>query len=320
MATSHASLVASVEKLRNKNLMLRKVLQNLASHPLYPVNLKAIAACRCPLCGTDELLLSSYPFKKSPYFSRLLLLHCESCGLAWVDNIPFDLTQYYESLYANDVQPFRKYEGDFFSEANPFWETDQARNYLNRTNQHIRLLGGAERQFGQVMDYGCGIGITLHKINATAKYACELDKYSQEILRQNGIGLVESYDVSRKFDVILASHSLEHLMVGELSKILGWFREALSDNGRLLIEVPNGFTVVSLLSGGQSSSHAQEPHTIFFTSYSLYKFVKASGFEIVKLGLCEWTRKALARTPDLIPGVEKIGFETKQPVLLAKRR
>lgn len=109
-------------------------------------------------------------------------------------------------------------------------------------------------------------------------------------------------------------------MIGELPKILAWFREVLSDKGELLIEVPNGFTVVSLLAGGQSSSHGQEPHTIFFTSYSLYEFVKAAGFEITKLGLCEWTRTALARTPELIPEVEEIGFEAKHPTILAKKR
>jgi predicted SAM-dependent methyltransferase len=301
---------------------LRAIVGQFAAEPLHPVSLADIAATRCPLCGTDELLLSGYPFTRSALLARALLVHCLACGLSWVPRVPFDLGQYYCRTYASSIQPFRKYRGNFQDPQNPFWSSAQATKYLERAETHIGLLNRFHPNLGSVLDYGAGVGVTLAKLQNVKKYACEIDVFSRAILEELGVELVDGFERSLSFDAIITSHSLEHGLVSELPGLLGWFHDVLKPGGILLVEVPRGFNLMSaIFETTGHGQHLQEPHTIFFSSWSLARFLQNAGFELMAVEICDWTEKKLAgEGAELFPNLAEIRLPGEQPLAVARRR
>ena len=297
-------------------------LRSFKAEPLHPLRMRDLAAMRCSLCKTSDLLMSGYPFTNSALFARALLLHCSRCGLSWVPIVPFDLGKYYAQSYADEIQPYRMYEGEFYDSANPFWSTDQAARYISRADFHIDLL----RKFGgdvdSILDYGAGLGITLHRLpDATRKFACELDPFSQNILRNEGVELVEALTQGVGVQAIITSHALEHLLLNQLTDTLKWFYELLPPGGTLVIEVPKGYNMMAkFLRKTGHTRFRQEPHTIFFSSLSLAGFLKRAGFELAALNLCGWSQaRVRSRGEGIIPDLAKIRIEGPQLVAVARR-
>lgn len=309
-------------KLEQQVRKLKRSLDDFVREPLHPIDLKTLGASKCQLCGNRELLVSSYPFSRSPLFARVILLHCMDCGISWSPIIPFDLDRYYATVYASEVQPFRKHAGLFYDKSNPFWQTKGAIRYRERAQEHIGLMKRFKPDFASVMDYGAGVGITLNELPPKVRrFASEMDENSQNILKGIGATLVDNHDRTHRYDVVLSSHSLEHGSLAELPKLLKWFYSVLNPGGICVIEVPRGFNLLSsALTTQGHGNNKQEPHTIFFSSASLYQLVKNAGFEIVGMGLCPWTRKKMAaEDSDMARALAKVDIGGEQPIAIAKR-
>ncbi len=139
----------------------------------------------------------------------------------------------------------------------------------------------------RILDYGCGLGQILQALMAEGYknfYGVDIEKSAIECCKEKNLH-VEELNLEKlenpygfKFDVIILSHIIEHILKDEIINTLSFIKnEFLADKGKLLIAVPNA----------QSNTNAywayeDWTHTTLFTSGSLYYVLKAAGFNTIE--------------------------------------
>ena len=140
----------------------------------------------------------------------------------------------------------------------------------------------------KVLEVGCGAGglLSVFKENNCDVVGLDFDDDYLQIARDNGIkvhnGSLEVLGNEEKFDVIILSHVLEHIV--DPFPFLESLVEHLLEDGVLYIEVPSLNTVASG-SGGYSYDllrYWQNAHTIHFSNLSLRLLCKRVGLRCVK--------------------------------------
>lgn len=233
-------------------------------------------------CSEKKIEISSFPFYNSEDFARCIHAKCETCGMTWIPKIDFSLNDYYKKSYATDVQPFRTHKGNFYSNQNDFIGSVTYIKMESRANKHLELAGDSESK--SILDIGPGIGLTLKISRAKEKYAIELDPFSRRVLTDElNVKLISSLPYKKKFDIIIASHVVEHMPLDEAFSTLRSCRNALKKGGVLIIEVPRGADQVNRSANGDRSGVRFEPHTLSFSSYGLYRMLLSTGFTVQKI-------------------------------------
>jgi len=226
---------------------------------------------RCPLCDRDNSHHSYYGtlelreiFRKFGY-DELLYVICE-CGLIfqWWAMTPETLAEYYKNIY-------RKMLGK--STANT--DNGDIKRGIKRAKTIVKFLdeSSSDESPNNVLDIGCAAGYLLVKLRDT--YKCEVTgiepddnyrEYSQG-LGLNVLSNLESLNGNQKFDLITATHVLEHFI--EPMPFLEKVRGLMSEGGKLILEVP-------LMSPRLS-------HPIVFTEETFRKMLHKAGFGIDRL-------------------------------------
>jgi 2-polyprenyl-3-methyl-5-hydroxy-6-metoxy-1,4-benzoquinol methylase len=235
----------------------------------------------CPACGADALeYASDYPSNVKP-FALETLLYCTACGLAHVPDSSQMLADYYLQDYAQTNRKDRDVNPEiYFSEAHR--ESSQMmRRYYARARAQVIRLKKHEGRFNRVLDFGSGPGYLLHISHAREPHAYEPDQESKKYLDYIGARQYDALDEIPQgyFDVIVASHTVEHLVAEELIETLRHLVGALRPHGLMLIEVPQGGHSYLHLEGAR-----QDPHTLFFTPQALVEAVTRAGGDIVFAG------------------------------------
>lgn len=228
----------------------------------------------CYICGSESVRwASAYPSNEVRFRGGTILC-CENCGTSYVPDAEQLINGYYATEYANKNRGDRQLEPEkyFSGQGEKAFPT-----YFRRANEQIEKLLSVEAKFDCVLDYGSGPGYFLYASGAAQKFAVELDDASNKYLDYLGATKLDPEDLPRsKFDVIVASHVVEHLCHNDVLGKVESLIDALKADGVLLIEVPQGgFSYVNM------NSH-QDPHTLFFTPYGLEKLVVRAGGEIVE--------------------------------------
>lgn len=232
----------------------------------------------CPACGADAIGFSSdYPSNVKP-FSKKTLLYCTRCGLGHVPDSARMLADYYREDYAKTNRKDRSVDPEtYFSEAHRESSRGMKR-YFNRARAQINRLKKHKGRFNRVLDFGSGPGYLLHTSQAVEPHAFEPDLESKKYLDYIGARQYQALSEipQNYFDVIVASHSIEHLVAEELIETLRHLLGALRASGLMLIEVPQGGHSYLHLGGVR-----QDPHTLFFTPQALVEAVERAGGDIV---------------------------------------
>ncbi|MEM0949196.1 MAG: class I SAM-dependent methyltransferase [Pseudomonadota bacterium] len=272
----------------------------------------------CPSCGHDDLSISRYPGFISRFFAGLMLMHCPKCGLSWVPVPNLDLDDYYTNYYTNEFQSYRRFEGKFFSSANPVWSREKHPS-RDRARNHSQILGRYGKM-KRVLDIGCGEGILLHMLSADEKYAWEPDKHVQRILEEEvGAIRVSGIEDVQDLDAIVASHVLEHFTYENILEKIDQIYNSLRPGGIFLAEVPDGAAQIAKFTKGERPPEQRlEPHTLFYSSYSLCRLIKASGFEIKETKICEWTRNNVDKA-DLAAVIGPADTSQKPLIVVAQK-
>jgi SAM-dependent methyltransferase len=138
----------------------------------------------------------------------------------------------------------------------------------------------------KVLEVGCGSGglLAVFKENNCDVVGLDFDDNYLQIARDNGIkvhnGSIEVLGNEEKFDVIILSHVLEHIV--DPLPFLESLVKHLSKDGVLYIEVPS---LNNVASGGYSYDllrYWQNAHTIHFSNLSLRLLCKRVGLRCVK--------------------------------------
>ena len=145
--------------------------------------------------------------------------------------IPVDLENYYKSE-------------DYIS------HTDSKKSMLDKVYQSVKnytlkrklsLINSFKTEGKNILDVGAGTGDFLNvcKNNGWNTVGVEPSIDAINIAAKKGVFLKENLDEiqNKKFDVITLWHVLEHVEI--LSDYISKLKELLSDNGRLVIAVPN---------------------------------------------------------------------------------
>lgn len=235
-----------------------------------------LAEARCPTCETPWSHSCAYPYSTSDLFSRLLVLWCPSCGLGWVPDVPFDLGEYYAREYAKTNRKDRDIEPAlYFSDDNPLLKSKKGQRYFRRAKVQVKRIRERIGAIDAMLDFGSGPGYALHVSGATTKHAVEADPSCSKYLDHLGAERRNLESLPTGFyDVVLCSHSIEHLTADDLIETLRALRRALKPGGLLYIEVP-----AAGLSRWQMI-YKHEPHTLFFSPAAIRGAVAKAGFDI----------------------------------------
>lgn len=223
---------------------------------------------RCILCGSEK----NETFSREESFGfPLTYYQCENCGLVFqsVEESraadPGFYTETYRKIYQSSEEPTAK----------DVWVQEQRAEHLVRL---VRAKGVEAPK--RVLDIGASTGILLEAFERTHNSdvtGVEPGEAYRAYAEEKGIKMFDSLETlianrPEKFDLVSMVHVLEHLPdpVGTLQKIR---KELLSENGVLLLEVPNFYVHDSY----------ELAHLACYTPHTVVEAVQQAGFELVSL-------------------------------------
>lgn len=131
---------------------------------------------------------------------------------------------------------------------------------------------GARRE---ILDLGGGSGVLLSHFIETGKKCFVVDYYKRPIAGVEYLGkTLNDIPEDKKFDVIVSSHVLEHVV--DPAAIIQEVKQRLRPNGLFYLEVP------SELKGGSPVREDPVTHINFFSPSSAKSLMILSGFKVLK--------------------------------------
>lgn len=237
-----------------------------------PVRLTA-----CPLCGGAALRPLRPPRRTidADLAAGCGLARCDRCGLEFTTPRP------------DDAALAAFYRGRDYTAREPI---DDAAAHARAAAQLALIERAGGRLAGaRVLDVGCGGGQLLAAARARGATVCGVDPSPHAMTAGAALGVEIAPDLAaladRRFDVVVMSHALEH--VPDLRATLAALRGALTDDGRLCVEVPNlaslraRLSVPALIDRGADERHRAFPiHLYYFTPTTLARALGDVGLAV----------------------------------------
>ena len=231
----------------------------------------------CNLCGgTDRRVLETAA-------DGVRAVQCARCRLIFLDPFPkFDSAVHYDADY---YRP---------------WLAEQARQRAALWRKRAHFLESFAR-IGRLLDVGCGDGSFLlaARERGWRVVGTEVSRWAVRMLRDtHGLTILEGELLQidpqeTGFDVVTMWHVLEHM--DRPLQSLTRARELLSENGTLIVAVPNaGFTLLRVAYPlarlrwlRYYTPGERELHLYHFTPDTLRRMVETAGFRVVFEGIDE---------------------------------
>jgi len=232
----------------------------------------------CALCG-------SLIFKPALECGGFSFVKCKNCGLAQRNPQPDknEILTRYSDTYGNDYLSYELENEAAFLKLQQLALKDAGFSRLEKT-----LFAAAKKLYAEspsILDIGCATGallaslrdkgwrVTGVEISPGAVYA-----KNERKLDVRDVPLEENNFPENSFDVILASHLIEHL--NEPKIFLEETYRILKNNGSLFVTTPDISGFQSLLFGSRWRS-AIFDHLYLFSRRTLSKMLKTVGFKVV---------------------------------------
>ncbi|NCU81307.1 MAG: class I SAM-dependent methyltransferase [Acidimicrobiia bacterium] len=246
---------------------------------------------KCIYCGSGDLQrvdsfsnLRTISSDAKPWRKGFLMVLCSNCGFPQAGVSP-DWERSASEIYSDYATYFQTSDFDqrVFIDGNKSWRGDL---FVGSVLERCKTKAG-----GSVLDFGCGAGNLLRSF---AKSRADIDLYGYD-LDDRELGnlqtiknfkqlLVGKLNTDRKFDLILMSHTLEHLTKPRES--LAQLRGLLKGDGYLAIAVPDCSIDPFKLLIADHCSH--------FSKKTLKVFLQNAGFEVVQIETTLETRECWA--------------------------
>lgn len=188
--------------------------------------------------------------------------------------VPKDLDKYYE---------FDEYIS----------HTDSKKTIVDRVYQVVRnytlkkklqLINEQKNSLKKILDVGCGTGdfLAICKKNGWTTLGIEPNKKARNISLTKKLVIKEKLDdvQNEKFDIITLWHVLEH--VPNLSEYINRLKELLTDNGTLIIAVPNFKSYDAEYYKQHWAAFDVPRHLWHFSKNSIQKIFKEYNMELIK--------------------------------------
>lgn len=232
----------------------------------------------CPLCGYSE-------FRKkidcADHFltkEQFEILECLNCGLLFTNPAPSkdEMPGFYKSEnYDSHQIDTSTLTGFVYS---------KVREFKIRNKYHLIQKLTTQKS---ILDYGCGTGdfLKFMKFKGYQTYGIEPAESARKFARDiNHISVGDLHDFenlkSGSFGVVTLWHVLEH--VYNLTQTLEKLNDILSDNGLLIIAVPNPASDDALYYSHFWAAYDVPRHLYHFTPRVLKEALKRAGFEPIK--------------------------------------
>ena len=222
---------------------------------------------KCYLCGSTDLFERPGSVRDN---KKLRILECNKCGLVFLSSFQHIGDAFYEDSSMHDEIPLDIEE----------WlkETDMDDE---RRFQSFKPLFLNKK----VLDFGCGPAGFILKARKLAKiiHGVELERRLRKHYHVNQLKVAQTLTElsnAEKYDVITMFHVLEHLAdpLSMLNQIKGY----LSENGQIVVEVPNANDALLTLYDSEPFSHFTywSCHLFLFTSDTLGMLAENAGLKI----------------------------------------
>ncbi len=157
----------------------------------------------------------------------------------------------------------------------------------DRRNSHLTIRQVAivkKLNPRSIIDFGCGTGGFLHqlksKVNLASTQGVETDIASIKIAKSLGLDVYSTLDECSDSQIVTFWHSLEHLEVNTLERILGKLRE--KSTSTIVVSVPNASSTQHLLMREKFCFFDKDHHWSQFSPMSLDRLFGEYGFELKK--------------------------------------
>lgn len=276
------------------------------THPLRPVSTSGPQDCVA--CGSREIIALRGWRERLGLSSSDAVRRCTRCGLAWLDR--FAGVTEYSSEYFESYANYGHMPGGI----------DDVPPHIRARLIEIETRLG---RTGHLLDVGCGFGNVLHAARDRGWIPVGLDvsTWSADYVRRTKdlpvvVGdLVDIELTPGAFDVVHASHSLEHMRDPKraLEKVHGWIKS----DGLLIIEVPNQLDeLYAVVRWALFRRFVPPPvansHLFFFTPRSLGRLLVKTGYDVISMRTERRNDDRSSRMP--------LGAVVKRAVFAAERR
>lgn len=223
----------------------------------------------CPLCSSRNVSLIHKGVRDNPDID---VYACENCSIKFL------------SKFNNN-----DYEAGFMH-----LSTDKAKlspeehlNLCEEDDERRYQMTQKECRSKKVLDFGCGFGGYLSRIQSVSDYCAGVELGNEEKVYLNSKGITCKRDIDEyeeSFDVVTLFHVLEHLENPKL-----WLEKIAShvkEGGRLIIEVPNANDALLTLYKNKAFADFTywSAHLILYTEETLKRLILSTGkFRPVKL-------------------------------------
>jgi SAM-dependent methyltransferase len=255
----------------------------------------ALEVVCCPICQTNDLEPLA---EKDRYGLAMLVAICPTCGL--IQTTPRMTQEAYASFY--NLEYRKLYGGYAHPNLHLFYDQYcRGQRLLNHILPHL----SKEPSDSLVCEVGCGPGGILFAFREVGFTVKGLDlgvEYLEYGRTQAGLdltpGSLADVPFSRKPDIILYSHVLEHIL--DLDRELAIIKGTLAEGGLVCIDVP-GVKNIHHVYAGDFLRYLQNAHTYHFTRTTLMNLFVRNGFECVSsdehvLALFRVSRDAAVQT------------------------
>lgn len=197
---------------------------------------------KCPICSSNSvsrLFDQAGSYEHGDYFDVYI---CDSCGVFITDVQCIDVDNYYESseYYGNNHMSVVSLNKKNFIKYGYLTSIVEALNKQDKQADDIAVL-----------DFGSGDGAFLSTLPDTwERIGVDVSRYARKHAKQiYDLSILDSLNSqkfkSKRFDLIIAQHSLEHVI--DPRKVLEKLYKLLEVSGHLVVVIPNtrslGFSI-----------------------------------------------------------------------------
>lgn len=233
----------------------------------------------CLICNKSENVkfLDEYKLEikeDKNYFKDAKIYRCKNCNFSFVSPMPSNesIDYFYKNIYRSDGRPPYLVSENY---------EDQIKHYLENKNlSYLLYLTSLVdlKKIKNLYDFGSGdgdLGYALKKKFPQLNLFCtEGDNECERILKDRGFTNLKNFSkIEKKFDLIITTHSLEHLT--NINDTFNKFSEMLNPNGFIFFEVPN--CTEEYWRGRPYDG----PHLLFYTKKSFEVLAQKNDFEFV---------------------------------------
>ena len=241
----------------------------------------------CVACRAEKISYwrqKNFQYTENASHKEFHIYRCESCGTGFLNRPPH--MQWLQSIY--------RYSGQALTQAITLEDVlARETEFPNCKVDAERMSHKADRfnfsGYGQALDIGSGFGFYTQALRKLGYRTVSINpgEYENEVFRNlNGdeplAVMLESYESSEQFGVVMMSQVLEHLLKPDqaINKVSG----LLAPGGVLACAVPNYDSFLVKLLGTKDNACLWVPeHVNYFTEEGLRALVERNGFRVVKV-------------------------------------